>query len=303
MTLSGAEWLEERRKGLGSSDIAAIMGLSKWRTPYQVYLEKRGEAADVEENEVMDWGTRLEPAIRQWYSDTTGRTVLQPDKIIRHPQYPFITASLDGFTEDGRIVEIKTSRNSTGWGEPGTDQIPENYTLQVQTQLLVTGFQVADVPVSIGGAPPVIYTLEADPELHDMIIDAATEFWTRVVEGNQPPPTTFAEAVQRFGKSKATGAVIASKEVAEYCAELKSVRAAIKAMEEKEDQLKTNLISCIGDAGDTLIDLQGNVLATYKLAKARASFDTKNFQKQYPDLYNQFTKEGEATRRFLLKGE
>src|SRR3990167_10245335 len=89
-----AKWLEERRKGIGGSDIAAIRGLSPWKTAYQVYEEKRKEVGEGEGNTATDGGRRLEPAIRQWYSDQTGRSVKLPDKILYHKKYPFMLASL-----------------------------------------------------------------------------------------------------------------------------------------------------------------------------------------------------------------
>ena len=107
-------------------------------------------------NELTDWGKRMEPAIRQWYSDTTGRDVRLPDKILYHPRHPFMLASLDGFTDDGRVVEIKTARSGRGWGEPETNQVPDYYALQVHHYMTVTGFSVADIPVSIAGGNPFL---------------------------------------------------------------------------------------------------------------------------------------------------
>ena len=128
--LEGPVWLEERRKGIGGSDIAAIMGLSPFRTPFQVYQEKRREVVPWQGNETTDWGKRMEPAIRQWYSDQTGRAVRVPDRIITHSRYPFMLASIDGFTDDPlRGLEIKTARSAKGWGEPGSNEIPDYYVL------------------------------------------------------------------------------------------------------------------------------------------------------------------------------
>lgn len=156
------QWLEERRQGIGGSDVAAILGLSPWKTPFQLYQEKRGESGDFSGNDRTDWGSRLEPTIRQWYADTTGRVVMVPNGIIKSPQHPYMQASLDGLTECGRIVEIKTARSGQDWGEPGTDAIPEYYLTQVHHYMAVTGLEVADVPVSIGGAPPVLYQVTRD---------------------------------------------------------------------------------------------------------------------------------------------
>jgi len=295
------QWLEERRKGIGGSDIAAVMGLSPFKTAYQVYREKRREVEDWQGNTLTDWGKRMEPAIRQWYSDTTGRDVRLPDKIMYHEKYPFMLASLDGFTDDRRGVEIKTARSGKLWGEPGTNQIPDYYAIQCHHYMIVTGFEVFDVPVSIAGGSPELYEIPADKEIHEMIIDAAAGFWQRVVDGNPPDPVTYADAVARFGQIRSEGAVIADREAVSRVEGLREVRFRIGELEAKEEELKGKLIITIGESGDTLIDDGGNTLLTYKLSNGRKSFDSKTFEKEQPNLYQRYIKTGEPSRRFLLK--
>ena len=294
-------WLEERRKGIGGSDIAAILGLSPWKTAYQVYQEKRKEVASWKGNKTTDWGKRLEPAIRQWYSDLTGRSVRLPEKILYHSKYNFLLASLDGFTDDERIVEIKTAQWGKGWGEPGTSEIPDYYTLQVQHYMIVTGFKVADVPVSIGGGSPELYEVSADKELQEMIIEAAAEFWQRVVKGNPPEPVSYADAVARYGLNTSTGAVVAREDVLEDVLALRAIQIKAKELEAIQEEIKGHLIITLGDAGDTLVDEEGNQLITYKLGKGRTIFDSKMLEKEMPEIYKKYLKTGEATRRFLLK--
>lgn len=296
-----ALWLEERRKGIGGSDIAAIMGLSPFKTAYQVYREKRKEVEDWGGNEATDWGSRLEPAIRQWYSDTTGRSVKVPDKILVHPEYSFMLASLDGFTDDGRVVEIKTARSGKNWGDPETNQIPDYYAIQVHHYMTITGFQVADVPVSIAGGSPSLYIVEADKEISEMIIEACAKFWERVQAGNPPDPVTYADAVARFGKIKTEGSLIASGNAILDILQIKNVRDDIKKLEEREEYLKGNLITYLGESGDTLVNESGETLLTYKLTNGRKTFDSKAFQKDHPSLYEKYLKNGEPSRRFLLK--
>ena len=295
------QWLEERRKGIGGSDIAAILGLNPWKTPYRVYQEKRKEVEDWQGNEATEWGKRIEPAIRQWYSDTTGRAVRIPDKILCHSKYPFMLASLDGYTDDGRVVEIKTARSTKGWGEPGTNEIPDYYALQVQHYMLITGFEVCDVPVSIGGGSPELYEVPADKELQELIIEACTEFWRRVQDGNPPDPISYADAVQRYGKSRAEGVIIASEEAISTVDELRAVREEIQRLEAIEEELRGKIIITLGDAGDTLALPDGTPLVTYKMTKGRKSFDVKAFQKDHPHLFDRYSKTGEPSRRFLVK--
>lgn len=299
--MNHAQWLEERRKGIGGSDIAAILGISPFKTAFQVYQEKRNEIESWQGNEITDWGKRMEPTIRQWYSDTTGRNVLIPKDIIYHEKHPFMLASLDGFTEDNRVVEIKTTRSSKGWGEPGTNEIPDYYAVQCHHYMIVTGYDVVDVPVSIAGGYPTLYEVPADKEISEMIIDACATFWDRVVNENPPEPVTYADAVARFGKMKSEGFVIANDENYHSISGLKNIRAQIADLEEAENSVKARLIIALGENGDTLIDASGNTLLTYKLSNGRKSFDSKRFEKDNPDLYKQYLKVGEPSKRFLLK--
>ena len=295
------KYLEERRKGIGGSDIAAILGLSPFKTPYQVYQEKRREVEDWKGNQQTEWGSRLEPLLRQWYSDTTGRDVRLPEKIMYHAEYPFLMASLDGFTDDGRVVECKTARSSKGWGEPGTNEIPDYYALQCQHYLLVTGFDVADVPVSIMGGSPVLYEVPADIELQEMIIDGASTFWEMVENGTPPPPVTYADAIQRYGRIQCDGFAIANQDAIFAQSKLITFNQNIKELEAEADEMKAALIIAMGGNADTLLDVDGSPLCTYKMAKGRESLDSKRLEKELPDIYKAYLRTSEPSRRFLLK--
>jgi len=301
MTMHGPQYLEERRKGIGGSDIAAILGLSPWKTAYQVYQEKRKEVDDWKGNEATDWGKRLEPVLRQWYSDTTGRVVRMPEKIICHGKYPYMLASLDGFTDDKRIVEIKTARHGKGWGQPGTNEIPDYYALQCQHYMVVTGYEVTDVPVTIGGGSPELYEVPADRDVQEMIVEAAAEFWRRVENGDPPEPTSYADVVSRYGASRGAGAVYADEADIANVASLRDVRQRIAELEAFEDDLKAGLIKKIGDSHDVMVDADGRALVTYRIGKPVSRFDSKAFEKDHPELYKSYLKTSEAQRRFLLK--
>src|SRR5262245_48839409 len=145
-------WLAERRKGLTSSDAAPITGMSPWRTALDVFLDKRGMLPEKVTSAQMAWGTRLEPVIAAAYTQLTRRELFTPPRLVRSLDVPWLLASLDRLTDDGRIVEIKTSRTAEGWGDAGTDEVPDWYLLQVTHQLLVTWAEAAEVAVLIGGS-------------------------------------------------------------------------------------------------------------------------------------------------------
>lgn len=300
MTPQGrAAWLEDRRKGIGGSDAAAVLGLSKYKTPLQVYQEKRGELDGTPDNESMLWGRVLEPVIRQQYAERTGRVVRVPDKILSHPRHAFMLANLDGFTDDGRVVEIKTARFGNDWGEPGTDQVPVPYLLQVQHYMAVTGLPVADVAVLIGGSDFRIYEIPADNELQEMMIDGEHDFWRRVLEGTPPEPVSCADMQALFGRKGTNKSIDASLEVMATIDRLKDIRREAKALAEEEEAAKAIVMKAMGEA-DTL-QYMGKILATWKMAKTARRFNTTAFKDAHPELYAQFAMSGEQSRRFVLK--
>jgi len=289
------DWLEKRQKGIGGSDAPAVCGLSPWKTPYQVYLEKRGEAQPQEDNDSMFWGRTLEPVIRQRYADVTGRTVTVPQNVLSHPSYDWMLGSLDGMTDDGRVLEIKTARLPVGWGEPGTDEIPEAYACQVQHYLTVTKLSVADVAVLIGGSDFRIYEVPADPELQDLIIEQEAAFWDMVQSGTPPDVVSYADIKQRFGRASKELRVQADHMTVAAIEKLKE----LKDLAKQEEVLKAHIMKVLGEA-DTLV-VGDKILATWKLSKPTKRLDSKAFQEAHPELYSKFLKDGEPSRRFLVK--
>jgi putative phage-type endonuclease len=190
------QWLAHRRKGLGSSDAAAVCNLSAWRTPLHVYLDKLGQLADCDSGPKR-WGRRLEDVVALAYQEETGRPVYRPARPMEwHPHIPWMFASLDRLTEvngQGRLLEIKTSRFGDEWGAPGTDDIPAQYLVQVQHQLAVTGVRLADVAVLIGGQELQVYEVERDERLISNLTTVLADFWAKV-ERREPPEPTWQHA-------------------------------------------------------------------------------------------------------------
>jgi len=178
-------WLEERRKGLGSSDAAAVCGLSPYRTPLHVYLDKLG-LAEYPETDAMRWGLKLEDVIATAYVEATDNPLQVPKPaILTHPALEWMKATPDRIAVD-RLVELKTSRTHDQWGREGTDEIPEGYLLQVQHQMAVVGIDLCDVAVLIGGSDFRVYTVPANHALQERLIAIEEDFWRRVEERRAP---------------------------------------------------------------------------------------------------------------------
>jgi len=292
--MSKKDWLEKRKQGLGGSDAAPALGLSPWKTPYQLYLEKRGEIEGQGDNERMFWGRTLEQPIRQHYSDLTGRTVIVPSELLVSPKYPFMIANPDGIA-DGRVVEVKTAGSDTGWGDPGTDEIPDHYALQCQHYMIVTELPVTDVAVLIRGSDFRIYEVPEDRELQEIIIEREALFWDMVQAGQPPQATTYDDLKLRFGSMSKAITVQADNEAIVAVSRLKQ----LKEIAKEEEALKAVIMGILGEA-DTLM-YGDQVLATWKATKSGERFDQKAFQKAHPELYKEFMVATQPTRRLLVK--
>ena len=295
------ETLEKRRKGIGGSDAAAICGLSKWRTPLQVWEDKRGISGPIPDNDAMLWGRVLEPVVRQRYSDVTGRLVKIPVDILQHPTYDFMLALIDGFTDDNRGVEVKTSAYPTGWGEPGTDDIPIDYIFQVQHYMLITAFPVFDVPVLIGGNDFRIYEVPEDKELQEMLVDRERAFWELVKNNIPPPPVSYNDVVHLYRHSQ-TKTITASEQIETLIKDLQELKNSKKDIEEIEEERKMAIMEFMKEA-DTLVNLAGDTLITWKTTKPAKRVDLKALQLEQKDIYEKYLKEGDIQRRFLIKEE
>ncbi|MGV9742820.1 YqaJ viral recombinase family nuclease [Nocardia farcinica] len=196
-----AEWLRVRRLGLGGSDCSAVMGMSKYETPYTVWEDKTGRAPEVDESEAMLWGNLLEPVIRAEAMRRLGLTFTLPGTL-RSLTRPWQRANLDGLASDGGIIECK---NTGAWMAPHWDgQVPDHAELQCQHNMAVTGATHAWVAGLVGGDRLVIARVDRDDELIELIVREESRLWHECVLTDTPPPmdaseVTRAALIRRFG--------------------------------------------------------------------------------------------------------
>jgi putative phage-type endonuclease len=182
-------WLEQRTKGVGGSDVAAIMGLSPWKTPAQVWLEKTGrvESEDISDKPYVQFGNIMEPLIGRWYSEQhPDRIVRRVNAVCKSIERPWAQASLDYEVKDGAwgVLEIKTARSAKDWSEG----VPPYYLTQVVHYMSVTGRPFADVAVFFRDTCEfACYRVEYDAEDGDAVRSAVDGFWHDFVEADVMP--------------------------------------------------------------------------------------------------------------------
>lgn len=295
-----AEQIAARATGVGGSDAAAACGLSKWKSPLQLYYEKRGEAPAFEGNEYTKWGNYLEVPIRQEYAERTRRVVRLPVETLRHPRFAFMLCHPDGVTDDGRLFEAKATRSGDEWGEPGTDQIPTQFLIQVQHNMAVAGLEVADVAVLIAGSDFRMYEVPADREMQDMLASLEMKFWERVESGNPPAPTSPEDVAFLYGNKSEPIEVEAPGQIADTVAALRSLKAEAASIADRIVKFETSVKLAMGHA-DTLT-YRGKPLATWKASKAPERVDLAALRAAHPSIVAPFVRTGEPCRRLLLKG-
>jgi putative phage-type endonuclease len=174
--------------GIGASEIAAIAGLNPYSSPWDVWRSKV-DGVETPSNAPMEWGHRLEPAIRQKYADDTNVKVMVPETSLYHPVIPWARATPDGIVLDEKSGDaagavwkhLLQCKNVGTWVERAWRSAPPEYVqLQEQWELNVTNLQRADIAVLIGGNDFRIYTVHRDDTLINDLVDIAARFWERV---------------------------------------------------------------------------------------------------------------------------
>jgi putative phage-type endonuclease len=262
-------WLLARQQGLGGSDIAAVVGLSPFKRPIDIFVGKT-EAIEFGEDvrEFMRWGNLLEPVIRAEYAARSQQEVVFGLDIA--PFFPGRSAEWDGQTivhaEDRNWMlgtpdgihrnsdsglEIKNSGfKGEGWGTPGTDEIPDHYMIQCQWYMAVTGRPRWDVAVLFSGNRLETFHLERNDDLISELVSTGEWFWNDRVLKRIPPPVDYTESYARYlGRkySLASGDVLpATEEIAFMAMDLEATQATRKECEEREQLLKNQLGELLG---------------------------------------------------------
>jgi putative phage-type endonuclease len=185
-TIQGsAEWLEERKKHIGASDIAIINGTSPFKGSYTLWLEKTDRKEPEPSNSAMEYGKRTEPIARERYIKTSGYFVLP--SVQYYEPWDIAMASLDGKTEDEKLIcEIKCPMSSKLYDNALDLKIPDYYHDQMQWQLMVTKADRCDYFVYVSEIESVTIPVYPDPEYHKELLEKAKAFWKHV-EDDTPP--------------------------------------------------------------------------------------------------------------------
>lgn len=308
-TTTRSEWLTWRREGIGASDVAAVLGLSPWASPWSVWADKTGLLPPEPENEAMTAGRWLEAAIGPWFTHETGLHVAGEQTWCTHPDHAHHRCTVDGFVFDGDgrchdgavgcvgdalgDFEVKVTGPGRRW-----DEIPAHYQCQGQWQMHVTGMDRVWFAVLMGRRLDV-HELARDQADIDYMVERVNAFWTDHVLTGAPPPTDGHDATLR-----ALAAVypehtpdlsVEADDVLRLVAERwRQAKANKKAAEKHEKEMAAAIQAALGDAEELTVD--GQRAVSWRAQSARR-LDGKALTAAHPDIAAEFTRE--STYRVL----
>lgn len=323
--LNRAEWLAQRRTGIGGSDVAAILGLSKFKSPLDVYKDKIGETPDSEQSQAAYWGTKLEDIVAKEFQERTGLKVQRVNKQLSREGWmhanldrAVVNHAISGTVrvqdeakraETGRllttdaILECKTASSyiADQWGPSqeaeivkgavvSEHKIPIYYETQVQWYLGVTGAAVCYVAALLGGQDFRIYRVERDEEVIAALQERCRTFWFEHVQKQVPPEPHTAEEVQKLFAKDDGEMVEATNDVAADIGELRNLTEQVKALEAEQKIVKDRICAALGEKTGFLI--AGEKACTFKTQKS-TRFDTTRFKKEQPETYAEYVKSSE----------
>ena len=277
------EWLEMRRRTVGGSDAAAIIGLSKWSSPMSVWADKTGRAPDKSDSEDMRMGRDLENYVAHRWMEATGKKVRRVNAMLYNALYPFAHADIDREVIGEKAgLECKTTSPLDARKFQGIE-FPEEYYAQCVHYLAVTGYDRWYLAVLVFGRGFFTFKLERDQAEIDALMEAEREFWELVKNGTPPAadgmkPTTDAiltiyqeshdqETVQLFGREG-------------LLHEWSGIKEQIAALETRKAEIENTLKLDLKEA-------EQGVCTKFTVKwkpQTRQTFQISAFKKAFPDI-------------------
>ncbi len=197
--MNRADWLQWRRKGLGGSDVAGVLGLSPWSSPMSVWWSKVRDLED-EPDPVKERGRLLEDAVLLWAKAELGSALVKGVGIT-HPDLGWARGTPDAWTDVDEGLEAKTTQffdEEDGWGE-GTDQVPLHVRIQCQWYTAISGAKIWRVAaLSMMQSEFRLYELHPEPDVHERLFQVAGDFWRDHVVADVPPDLDTSGATSAY---------------------------------------------------------------------------------------------------------
>lgn len=328
-----AEQKEARLSGLGGSDAGAVLGMSPYRTPFDVWLEKTGRSVpeNIDDKPAVHFGNVLEGVVADEFSRRTGLKVRRQNLMQSCARQPYLLANVDRMVV-GRVaihcadeadgvalkkagLECKTAgpfmADSYGAQNFALDEygafsitgpavVPAHYEAQCRHYMHVLDADVWFLAVLIGGQDFRMFAIERDAGIEAEYREKMRSFWEIYVESDVPPPAAKAEDVTALYPEDDGVEVPAVSDDLEMVSNLRDLRAMAKEVDGQIKDLELALKNRMG-AASALVDASGRALVTWKASKPSMRFSATMLKEKYPEIYDECRAESPGTRRFIIK--
>lgn len=297
--LSKEQWLELRRTGIGGSDCAAALGMSKWQSQLGLWLDKLGQGKPVEETESMYWGTVMEPVLLKEFGKRTGLDAQPCPFMFQSVEYPWMIADLDGIVKekDGStsIIELKTANAFAvnDWA----NGVPVQYYLQVQHYMATVDLDKTYLCVLLGGNEFQIHEIARDQDTIDNIIALEYEFWQHVANKTQPDADSqSAEALAQLYPVADNTSIMLPEESDKLIQDYLNIKMLEDDLKKQKAELENKLKALLGKA-ECGKSKDGYSIKWSNSISSRT--DTATLKKEHPELVAQYTS-STTIRRFSV---
>lgn len=278
------EWLNHRRKTIGGSEAASILGLNPWCSPYTVWADKLGKLEPKEDSEPMRLGRDLEDYVAKRFTEERGKRVRRENAIIYNENYPFAHANVDRFVigEDAGL-ECKTT-SVLNLKQYKNGEYPANYYVQCMHYMLVTGAKRWYLAVLVLGKEFKVFEIERDEEEIAALIEAERSFYeNHILTGNPPIADGSASTTDTIGAIYSEGREGESVNLMAYDRDMAlylTINAQIKELEKSRDEAANRIKAFLGESEYGASDKYNVSWSNGE----RRSFDYKSFQKEHSDI-------------------
>ena len=299
--MSREEWLAQRRSYLGASETAAILGFDKYRTPLDVYLEKRGEVTPEPAGQRAEAGLRAEQMIADWLAELYSLKIQRDNKIRIHPALNYWRCNLDrvivGQPNGTAVLELKTTsmENLKNWNPTAEDLNPTfvHHWVQVQSQLAVTGYKWAAIGVMPadsfrGFGQPELIPIQPDQEFIAMMARRVKAFWEEHVLAGVPPDPVTADDLKILYPRSQPKILEVDETTRNLVLKIARMRAAKKNIEQRLETFELSLKMFLMDY--EAASCNGETICTYKSSKDKETFDEERFRANHPQEAEQWVR-------------
>lgn len=265
-------WLAARDKGIGASEVGAILGLSPYETAFSLWLKKTNQVSREPENEAMLMGHLLEDVVAKRWEMETGEKVIKAsaaDIIYVHPEHDFLRATPDRIVRGRKkLLECKTTVVSIDENE-----LPKHWLAQVVYQMYVTGIHDADLAWLVQGRYFGYAHIPYDEEFANFIVQKVTEFWNECVIGGKEPECISVSDFTLKGSDPGT-TIEADEEAFAQVMSLRTMKQSIAEREEHANNMADQIKLYMGEVES--LTYEGKVLATWKTGARGRTFRLKD---------------------------